>query len=251
MIEGMTGWLSSSAGGDVHFETTQWSLVTAASRDEERRDALASLYRSYSSPVYSFIRRRGYTRQDAQDLTQDFFVHLVEKNTFSRADPNRGKFRTFLLASLEFFLHNAAERTRTLKRGGHAFMVFLDDESAEAQYQLADPGLTAEQIFDARWVGTLIEGAFNRLQAEMDAAGKRELFEQVWGFVTEREESSHVEVAQRTGLTVSATKAAIHRVRERFRELLRAEVARTVANSADFDDEIRMLRSSLASWRSR
>jgi len=110
---GMTGWLSSSVGGQVRFETTQWSLVSAASDEQEKLGALSGLYRSYCTPVYFFIRRRGYSREDAQDLTQDFFLHLVEKNAFSRADPSRGKFRTFLLGALEFFLQHAAERARS------------------------------------------------------------------------------------------------------------------------------------------
>jgi RNA polymerase sigma factor (sigma-70 family) len=246
----MRAWLSSTAGKQIRFETTQWSLVSAAGEDEERRNALESLYRSYCSTVYSFIRRRGYSRQDAQDLTQDFFIHLVEKNAFSRADPNRGKFRTFLLGSLEFFLHHACQRARAEKRGGQANVVFLDDETAEAYYQLADPGLSAEQVFDTRWAGTLIEGALTRLQTEMERAGKRQLYDQLLGFVVDAEKSSYFEVAQRIGLTAAATKAAIYRLRERYRELLKAEVARTVNNAADFEYEIHELRSSLLSRRS-
>lgn len=245
----MSPWLSSTAGERIRFETTQWSLVSAAGEDEEKRDALEGLYRSYCSPVYSFIRRRGYSRQDAQDLTQDFFIHLVEKNAFRRADPNRGKFRTFLLGSLENVLQDAFRRARAEKRGGQADVVFLDDETAEAHYQLADPGLTAEQVFDARWAGTLIEGAVAALKTEMERAGKRGLFDQLLGFVVGSEETSYSEVAQRIGLTVAATKAAIYRLRERYRELLRAEVARTVSSSADFDDEIHDLRNSLMSRR--
>ena len=243
---GMTGWLSSSAGGHLAFETTQWSLVSAATDDDQRRTALEGLYRSYSSPVYAFIRRHGYSRQDAQDLTHDFFIHLVEKKAFSRADPHRGKFRKFLLGSLQFFLQHAAERARTEKRGGQAKIIFLDDETAEAGYQLTDPGQTAEQIFDARWVAALIEGALSRLEAEMERSGRKKLFEQISGFLLEDEESSYIEVAQRTRLTISAVKAAIYRLRGRYREILREEVARTVMSSADFDDEIRSFRASLA-----
>jgi RNA polymerase sigma factor (sigma-70 family) len=247
----MTGWLSSSVGGNLRFETTQWSLVSAAANEEEKLGALAGLYRSYCTPVYFFIRRRGYRREDAQDLTQDFFVHLVEKNAFSRADPSRGKFRTFLLGALEFFLQHDVERAHSQKRGGQSNLVFVDAATAEAQYQLVDSALTAEQIFDARWAGTLIEGALARLQTEMEQAGKRELFEQIWGFVVAEEESSYLEMCQRTGLTMSAIKTAIHRLRSRYRTLLRDEVARTVTSSADFDEEIRALRSSLVGRRTR
>jgi len=248
---GMTGWLSSSAGGHLGFETTQWSLVSAATDDEQRRSALEGLYRSYSSPIYAFIRRHGYGRQDAQDLTQDFFIHLVEKNAFSRADSERGKFRMFLLGSLQFFLQHAAERARTEKRGGKAEIIFLDDETAEAGYQLTDPGQTAEQIFDARWVAAIIEGTLSRLEAEMEQSGKKKLFDQVRGFLLEDEESSYIELAQRTGLTISAVKTAIYRFRGRYRELLRAEVARTVMSSADFHDEIRAFRASVGGRRGR
>jgi RNA polymerase sigma factor (sigma-70 family) len=247
----MTGWLSSSVGGHIRFETTQWSLVSAASDEEEKRVALAGLYRSYCTPVYFFIRRRGYRREDAQDLTQDFFLHLVEKNAFSRADPARGKFRTFLLGALEFFLQHVAERAHSQKRGGQSNIVFVDAATAEAQYQLADSALSAEQIFDARWAGTLIEGAMVRLQTEMEEAGKGALFDEIWGFVVEGEESTYSEIAERTGLTMSATKTAIHRLRSRYRALLRDEIARTVTSSSDFDEEIRALRSSLVGRRTR
>ena len=152
------------------------ALVSAAGDDDQRRIALESLYRAYSTPVYAFIRRRGYGRQDAQDLTQDFFLHLVDRNVFSRADPNRGKFRKFLLGSLEYFLMNAYDRARSEKRGGRAKMIFLDDESAEGTYQLTDPGQTAAQIFDGRWMAALIESTLSRLRMEMMKLGKGELY---------------------------------------------------------------------------
>ena len=135
---------------------------------------------------------------------------------------------------------------REWMRAGYDKIIFLDDETAEAGYQLTDPGQTAEQIFHARWVAALIEGALSRLQAEMEQSGKKKLFDQICGFLLEDEESSYIEVSQRTGLTISAVKAAIYRLRGRYRELLRAEVARTVMSSADFDDEIRSFRASLA-----
>jgi RNA polymerase sigma-70 factor (ECF subfamily) len=144
---------------------------------------------------------------------------------------------------LEFFLLDASKRDRAEKRGGQTDMIFLDDETAEIQYQLVDPGLSAEQIFDVRWVGTLIESALARLQAEMGAAGKADLFKQIWSFVAGGEDSSYAKVAERTGLSLAATKAAIHRLRERYREHLRTEIARTVTSFADFDDEIRTLRT--------
>ncbi|MBV8274528.1 MAG: sigma-70 family RNA polymerase sigma factor [Verrucomicrobia bacterium] len=244
----MEHWLSSSAASGVHFETTQWSLVSRAGADgEENRSIFESLYRSYSHPVYAFLRRRGYNRYEAQDLTQDFFLHLLQKDIIDRADPLRGKFRTFLLTALGFFLLHVNERARAEKRGGDATMVVIDNETAETLYQLIDPGLTAEQIFDARWVSTLLQATIERLKTEMESTGKRELFDNIRCFLIENPKSSYTEAAQRTGLTVAALKTTIHRLRVRYRDLLRAEIARTVVSPADFDDEVRALRASLQS----
>lgn len=244
----MEHWLSSSASGSIHFETTQSSLVSRAGAvDEENHTAFESLYRSYCHPIYAFIRRKGYSRHEAQDLTQDFFLHVLQKNLPNRADPLRGKFRTFLLSALGFFLLHANEKAGTQKRGGDATMVLLDEETAEARYQLTDPGQTAEQIFDARWAATLVQATIDRLKAEMETAGKGELFNRLRGFLIEYPESSYAEAAQATGLTVPALKTAIHRMRVRYRDLLREEIARTVASPADFDDEVRALRASLLS----
>lgn len=244
----MADWLSSSAGGSLRFETTQWSMISgAAAKDERNRAAFEDLYRSYCHPVYAFIRRRGYARQDAQDLTQDFFLHLADKNAFVRADPNRGKFRNFLLGSLQLFLQNVEQRARTEKRGGHATMIFLDDETCEEKYQLADSSLSAEQVFDVRWAATQIQAAVNRLRTEMETAGKADLFEQIRSFLLGGDDSSQQEVAQRVGLTPGAVKVTIHRMRARYRELLRAEIARTVVSSGDFEEELRALWASLQS----
>jgi DNA-directed RNA polymerase specialized sigma24 family protein len=240
----MARWLSSSAGGDVRFDTTQWSLISAAGPDNpEGRAALEDLYQHYCHPVYCFVRQWGYPHQDAQDITQDFFIYLVEKKVFNRATTSQGKFRTFLLRSLKFFLQHLNARARTQKRGGQAKLIFLDD--AEEAYRLVDPSLTAEQIFDTQWVIKLVEGALNRLQAELEQSGKRELFDQLSEFLLGGEESSYLEVSQRTGLSIAATRAAIYRLRVRYRELLRAEIARTVASSADFDAEMMALQSLL------
>ena len=154
--------LDSKAGGRPNFLTTQWGLVIAASADDaEARAALEELYRLYCYPVYAFIRRRGHGRQDAQDLTQDFFVHLLERGTLGRADSQRGRFRSFLLGALDYFLAHAAERARAGKRGGGCQLVFLDDDAAEDRYQLAAPeGMTAEKVFEARWAAALAEATF-------------------------------------------------------------------------------------------
>ena len=242
--------LDSTAGARSNFLTTQWGLVTAASAEgaAEARAALEELYRLYCYPVYAFIRRRGYGRQDAQDLTQDFFVHLLEKGTLGRADPQRGRFRNFLLGALEHFLSNAAERASAYKRGGGCQWVFLDDDTAEDRYQLAAPeGLTAEKLFEAQWAGALVEATFTRLRCELESEGSGHLFEALQGFLPGREALSYQQVADALNLSLGALKTAIHRLRGRYGALLREEVARTVAAPALVDEELRYLRAALRS----
>jgi DNA-directed RNA polymerase specialized sigma24 family protein len=242
--------LDSTTGGRPDFRTTQWKLVAALSADSapEARAALEELYRLYSYPVYAFIRRRGHRRQDAQDLTQDFFVHLVEKGTLLRADPQRGRFRNYLLGSLQLFLAHAAERAGAGKRGGGCQWVFLDDDTAEEQYQLAAPeGMTAEKLFEVRWAATLVEATFTRLRGELESEGKGHLFEALQGFLVSPEDASYPQAAGTLSLSIAALKTAIHRLRARYRVLLREEVARTVASAAEVDEELRYLRAALTS----
>ena len=221
-------------------------MVAAATAEgtTEARAALDGLYRVYCYPVYAFIRRRGYGRQDAQDLTQDFFVHLMEKSTLGRADPQRGRFRSFLLGALDHFLAHAAERARARKRGGDCQFVYLDDDTAENCYQLAAQ-MTAEKIFETRWAAALIEAALVRLRGELQAAGKRRLFDAVQDFLLGGEDASYQQVADRLGLSVGGIKTTIHRMRSRYRALLREEVARTVATPAEVEEELRCLRAAL------
>lgn len=219
--------LDSAAGGRPNFLTTQWSLVVAASAqgDVASRDALEELYRLYCYPVYAFVRRRGHGSQDAQDLTQDFFVHLLEKGTLSRADPERGRFRSFLLGAPDYFLAHAAERARAGKRGGGCQWVFLDDDAAENSYQLAAPeGMTAERVFDARWAATMVETAFARLRGELELESKGHLFQALKGFLLGTEDASYQRIADGLGLSLGAVKTVIHRLRGRYRALLREEV---------------------------
>jgi DNA-directed RNA polymerase specialized sigma24 family protein len=242
--------LDSTAGGRPKFHTTQWGLVAAASAEgaAEGRAALEELYRVYCYPVYAFIRRRGYGRQDAQDLTQDFFVHLLQKGTVGRAGQQRGRFRNFLLGALEHFLSHASERAGAGKRGGGCQWVFLDDDDAEDRYQLAAPeGMTAEKLFEARWADALIEATFARLRGELESEGKGHLFEALQGFLLGREDASYQQVANDLSLSLGALKSAIHRLRGRYRALLREEVARTVTAPAEVDEELRYLRAALMS----
>jgi RNA polymerase sigma factor (sigma-70 family) len=208
--------------------------------------ALGDLYCTYSYPVYAFIRRRGYGREDAQDLTQDFFVHLLEKATLGRADPQRGRFRNFLLGTLDHFLAHADERARAQKRGGGCQFISLDANTAEARYQRAAiEGLSAEKIFDARWALALIETALARLRRELEDERKGWLFEALQGYLVGEEEASYQQTAKALNLSLGAVKAAIHRMRGRYRSLLREEVARTVGTAAEIEAELRSLRASL------
>ena len=246
----MDAALDSTVGGRPNFLTTQWGLVAAASAEDaaEARAAFEELYCLYCYPVYAFIRRRGHDRQEAQDLTQDFFVHLLEKGTLGRADPQRGRFRSFLLGALGHFLAHAAERARAKKRGGDCQFVYLDEEAAEARYQLAAPeGMTAEKLFDVRWAATLIDAALGRLRGELELEGKRRLFDTLHGFVVAGEDASYQQAADVLGLSLGALKTAIHRLRSRYRALLREEVARTVTTPSEVDEELRHLCAALRS----
>src|SRR5580658_6404667 len=241
--------LDSTDGVRPNFRTTQWGLLAAASVEgaAESRAALEELYRLYCYPVYAFIRRRGYGRQDAQDLTQDFFVHLLEKGILGRADSQRGRFRNFLLGVLEHFLAHAAKRAGACKRGGDCQWVFLDDDAAEDRYQLAAPeGMTAEKLFEARWAAALVEATFARLRGELESEGKGHLFEALKGFLLGGKDASYQQVADALSLSLGAVKTAIHRLRGRYRALLREEVARTVAAPAEVDEELCYLRAALS-----
>jgi DNA-directed RNA polymerase specialized sigma24 family protein len=240
--------LDSRAGGRSNFFTTQWGLVSAASAEGtgEARAALEELYRLYCYPVYAFIRRRGHGRQDAQDLTQDFFVHLLEKGALGRADPHRGRFRNFLLGALEYFLTHAAARAGAGKRGGSCQWVFLDDDTMDDRYQLAAPeGMTAERLFEVRWAVALVEATLARLRGELESEGKGHLFESLQGFLLGSEEASYQQVADILSLSLGSLKTAIYRLRRRYRALLLQEVARTVGAPAEVDEELRYLRAAL------
>ena len=244
--------LNSTAGAGAGFASTRWSVLVAAAGDLDgpgglpARAAWEDLYRTYCHPVYAFIRRRGRCRADAQDLTQSFFVHLLEKGTLSRADPGKGRFRTFLLGSLELFLAEAARRERAGKRGGGRHFVFLDDpDAAESEYQLTAPAWeTPERLFDARWAAALLRRVFSDLRAEMAAAGKAHLFEGLQTYLAGDEAASYQQTADRLGLSLPALKSHVNRLRVRYAARLREEVARTVM-PGEVEDEIRHFCAAL------
>jgi RNA polymerase sigma factor (sigma-70 family) len=230
------------------FESTQWSVVLAAAGDRTgaSREALEALCERYWYPVYAFVRRRGHAADEAEDLTQAFFAKLIEKHYVRDADPARGKFRAFLLTAVTHFLANERDREAALKRGGGRMIVSLDGEAAEGRFRAepADP-LTPERVFERRWALTTLERALARLRAEHERAGAADRFERLKGCLT-GEAASHGELAAALGMTEGAVKVAVHRLRRRYRELLRAEIAETLVDPATVDDELRELLAALA-----
>ncbi len=232
------------------FLPTHWTVVLAAgSRDSsEAHDALEKLCRTYWPPIYAFIRRQGYSPHDAQDLTQGFFARILEKNWISTANPARGRFRSFLLGTLKHFLANEWDRCSAQKRGGGQVLIPIDATSAETScgFEPADQ-LTAEKVFERRWALTLLDQVLRQLRQEYVSDGKQALFDQLKHTLTEASRSvPYTEIALRLNTSEGAIKVAVHRLRQRYRELLRAEIASTVAGSEEVDDEIRNLFSALA-----
>jgi RNA polymerase sigma-70 factor (ECF subfamily) len=241
----------SGPSSEAWFTTTHWSVVLAArqsaSPDAER--ALERLCRTYWYPLYAFVRRQGRNAEDAQDLTQGFFARLLEKEYLRLADPARGRFRTFLLASLNAFLAEAHRHVHRLKRGGGQTFISWDALTVEQRY-LAESRdeSTAEALYEARWALTLLETVLGRLGTELASAGKDRLFAELKGHLWgEPNAASYTELAPRLGLSEGALKVAVHRLRRRFRQLLREEVARNVADPAEVDEELRHLVAVLRS----
>lgn len=250
--------------GGAPFAPTHWTVVFLSARsgaaDETQagaEDALAALCRVYWPPLYTFVRRRGYPAADAQDLTQDFFLHLLETRALAKVDPSRGRFRTFLLAALKNFLATAHERSRTLKRGGTHEFLPLEGALAEAEAAAAQDdrdGGTAggeeDQQFEERWAAALVGRALERLRAELAAEGKDRLYEELQVFVTGAGPlPDQAATATRLGLPFPTLRTHIRRLRERYRKVLRAEVARTVATPEEIDGELRHLCEVLAGTR--
>jgi RNA polymerase sigma factor (sigma-70 family) len=235
--------------GPVTFATTHWSAVLAAGDPTTplAAAALEELCRAYWYPLYAYIRRRGHAPEEAQDLTQDFFVQLLRKNYPARADRAKGKFRTFLLHALNQFLADQRERAAALKRGGDQRFISLDQASGEDRYRLEVPDeMTPDKLFERRWAQMILDRALVRLREEFVADGKEAAYEVLKAFEPgEQSALSYAEAAVRLGVSESAVKSLIHRLRERHRQLLREEVAHTVPTVADIDEELRYLVSVL------
>jgi len=238
------------------FATTRWTLILSAANSENEeqkaRDALAEVCRTYWRPIFSFVCRRGYSTEDAQDLTQDYFVMILESNWLQHADPNRGRFRSLLLKSLQNFLNNAAEKNHARKRGGDVEFVSWDDWMAEAPSQLsisaeAQESLPPERLFDLHWAATVVEQALRRLREECESKGRLRLFDALSVHLTaERADVSYANLSVTLGVADTVVKKQLHNMRQRYRWLLRDQVAHTVENPTDVEDEIRHLCAALA-----
>jgi RNA polymerase sigma factor (sigma-70 family) len=209
--------------------------------------ALTALCETYWYPLYAFLRGRGSTVEDAQDLTQAFFARVLEKHALRQADPARGRFRSFLLTSLKNFASNEHDRATTRKRGGGVPAVSLEFETAEGRFQMEPPSHeTPERIFDRRWALTLLDQVLSRLEAEMLASGRTTHFDRLKTYLTGDEpQLSYAETAGVLGMSEGAVKVAVHRLRRQFRDLLRDEIAQTVSSPQEIEDELRHLKSAV------
>jgi len=231
------------------FQTTSWSLVLAAARHPtaESRTALAVLCSIYWSPVYAFVRRSGYDRDRAQDLTQGFFAVLLEKNYASDADRDRGRFRSFLLTAVKHFLANEWDRAHALKRGGFQMPVSIDQVEAEALYAPETvEQRTPETLFERRWALLLLERAMNKLRAEFTEMEKADYFERIAPFLSGERTHGYEALAREIGVSAGALRQSVYRMRRKYRDLLRAEIGETVSNEEDVEEEIRFLLSTLS-----
>lgn len=240
----------SSSAGASRFATTHWTVVLTAGKPDSSRyqQALETLCQTYWFPLYAYLRRQGHDAHQSEDYVQAFFAKLLEKHGLRLADPKRGKFRSFLLAALKHFLSNELDRIRAQKRGGNLKVLSLNNQDAETRYSLQPTHqLTPEKLFQRHWALTLLERTLTRLQAEAVHGDKQELFDRLKGYLTgEKDSAPYKDAAAELNMTEGAVKAAVHRLRVRYRQLLRDEIAQTVANKDQIDEEIRDLFTALA-----
>jgi RNA polymerase sigma factor (sigma-70 family) len=241
---------SSVPAGVGQFPPTLWTMVLLAGGEpgDQAGDALAQLCQRYWYPLYAYLRRRGQSAHDAEDLTQGFFLHLLSRRGLAKVQRQRGKFRSFLLSSLQNYVSDEWDRSRAQKRGGGAALVSLDAQDAEKRYSAEPAGpMDPELLFEHRWAVTILDRALERLEAEYQAAGKAQRFEALRIFLTgEPQGVSYAETGARIGLSDGAVKVAVLRMRQRYRELVRGEIAHTIESEADIDEEMRHLLAILS-----
>ncbi len=231
------------------FPLTHWSAVFAAGKDggAKAQAALEEFCGSYWFPLYAFARRKGQQPADAQDLTQGFFAYLIHNRLLAKADPHRGRFRTFMLGCFSNFMFSEKERARAQKRGGGQFLASLNSEQAESRLaQEPAPDRSPEQLFERHWALAVLDAALTRLEAEFKNSGRLALFEQLQPFLQgDTSGPSYTEVAQRLGTTEGTIKVTVHRLRQRYRQLLRTVVSQTVDSPLEIDTELAYLRTVL------
>jgi len=237
-------------GAAREFATTRWSVVMAAGAPTSPRssEALSHLCQAYWYPLYAYVRRQGHSAHDAQDLTQEFFTRLLQKNYLAAVDRDKGRFRSFLLASLKHFLANEWDKARALKRGGGQEIIHLDAHDAETRYSLEPREVaSADKIYERRWAMMLLDRVLNRLREEQVTAGKGTQFDVLKTcLLGDRSSVPYADLSAQLGMTEGNLKVTVHRLRQRYRELLRAEIAETVASPAEVDEELRQLFAALA-----
>ncbi|HEU5395527.1 MAG TPA: sigma-70 family RNA polymerase sigma factor [Verrucomicrobiae bacterium] len=235
---------SSTAPGDI-FATTHWTVVLAAGRRStpQADSALEQLCRTYWFPLYAYVRRRGYTREDAEDLTQAFFARFLAKNYLGSVSAERGRFRAFLLVSMKHFLANEWNKAQRQKRGGGEKPLSLDWQSADTKFQVAaNNGESPDKAFDREWALTLLNRVVENLRRECEADGKGNLFAKLKIFLTtDKDDASPAAMATELGMDQTAVRVAIHRLRKRYRQLLRAEIRNTLSEAGDVAEEMRAL----------
>jgi RNA polymerase sigma factor (sigma-70 family) len=245
-----TSATSAGAGSkESYFVTTHWTVVLAAGKQhtEQSDHALAALCRVYWRPLYTYVRRRGYSAHDAEDLTQEFFARLLARNDVATVSPERGKFRSYLLAAINHFLSDEWDKARAQKRGGGQ-VIHLDSAVAESLYaaEHAD-GLAPERLFDQRWAITVLEEVYRQLRQEYEREGKAALFESLrFALMGERSAVPYADLADKLNLSEAAVKVSVHRLRKRYRQVLRELVAGTVSSPDEVEAEMRYLLRALA-----
>ena len=241
---------NSISTGKQRFATTHWSVISAAGKSSspQQKQALETLCQSYWFPLYAYLRRRGYDTHQAEDLTQAFFTQILEKKDLETADPKYGKFRSFLLVRLKYFLSDQRDRAQAKKRGGGRNVLSLSIQNAEGQYAL-EPAiqLSPELLFEKSWALTVLERTMGRLEAEMAEKNKQKLFDCLKVYLTtDKDDIPYLDMAEKLEMTEGSVRVAVHRLRRRYRKLLRDEIAQTVGDEDQIDEEMGCLFAALA-----